>query len=54
MRFKICLRFNYKMCELIPTSENLRGSTFGRVNPGTASYTENWEQKFQKLNSAEP
>lgn len=54
MRFKIRLRFHLRVCWLVPTSGNLRGTTYGQVNPGTASYTENWEQKFQKLNLTEP
>ena len=54
MRVKTRLRFYFKLCWLAPTSANLRGANFGRVNPGTASYAENWEQKFQKLNLTEP
>jgi hypothetical protein len=54
MLFTSRLRFNSKMCWLHPTSVKLRLTTCGRVNSGTASYTENWEQKFQKLNPTEP
>mgnify|MGYP001055022246 CR=1 FL=1 len=54
MRVKTRLHFYFKLRWFAPTSENLRSATFGRVNPGTASYAENWEQKFQKLNLTEP
>jgi hypothetical protein len=54
MRFKTRLHFHSRVCWLVPTSGKLRPATYGQVNLGTASYTENWEQKFQKLNSTEP
>jgi hypothetical protein len=54
MLFKTSLRFHSRVCWLVPTSGNLRCTTYGQVNLGTASYTENWEQKFQKLNLTEP
>jgi hypothetical protein len=54
MRFKTRLRFHFKLCWQAPTSGKVRFATYGQVNPGTASYTENWEQKFPKLNSPEP
>jgi len=54
MRFKTRLHFHLRVRWLVPTSENLRGTTYGQVNLGTASYAENWEQKFQKLNRTDP
>ena len=34
-------RLHFKVCWLVPTSENLRSTTYGPVNLGTASCTEN-------------
>src|SRR3954471_14858854 len=54
MHFKTRLHFHSKVCWSVPTSVYLRDTTCGRVNPGIASYTKNWEQKFPKLNLMEP
>ena len=54
MLFKTRLRFNFKLCCLNSTSENVRGATFDPVNPGTATFAENRRQKFQKLKPTEP
>src|SRR6516225_6323176 len=48
MRFKT--RLHFRVCCLSPTSGNVRDTTCRQVNPGIASYAENWEQKFQELN----
>src|SRR5438309_2386419 len=42
MRFKTRLRFHLKMCWLVPTSVNVRSTTYGQINAEIASYTENW------------
>ena len=54
MLFKTSLRFHTRVRKKNTTPGNLRPTTYGQVNLGTASYTENWEQKFQKLNLTEP
>ncbi|MCS3893885.1 hypothetical protein M2171_003018 [Bradyrhizobium japonicum USDA 38] len=54
MLFKTRLRFNSKMRWLDPTPGNVRDTTCSQVKSEPASYTENWEQKFQKIELTEP